>query len=156
LRGNGFAIALVHLASVRFDVNTRHISLRTERFQKYCHHSGERKKRAVFLGLGIVLAQLQGFANLLLRQSLAQTPKILAPNGDSISSNALAKTIRQEGGDGKAEDGGSIAALLTMTIDPRVVNGSWVGVPPLRGFEPPEGGTPHEALSRPQFSPVFA
>jgi hypothetical protein len=34
-----------------------------------------KSKRAVFLGLGFVSAQLQGFTNLRLRQSLAQTQK---------------------------------------------------------------------------------
>jgi hypothetical protein len=41
-------------------------------------------KESVFLGLGIVSAQLQGYSNLRLRQSLAKTPEILAPNGYSI------------------------------------------------------------------------
>jgi hypothetical protein len=44
----------------------------------------ERNQAAVFLGFGFVSAQLQGYSNLRLRQSLAKTPKILAPNGYSI------------------------------------------------------------------------
>jgi hypothetical protein len=44
----------------------------------------ERNKAAVFLGFGFVSAQLQGSSNLRLRQSLAKTPKILAPNGYSF------------------------------------------------------------------------
>jgi hypothetical protein len=45
---------------------------------------------AVFLGFGFVSAQSQAAAGMLFRQSLAKTPKILAPHGDSISSNAPA------------------------------------------------------------------
>ena len=37
---------------------------------------------------GFVSAQSQGFSNLLLRQSLAKKPKILAPKGYSVFSNA--------------------------------------------------------------------
>jgi hypothetical protein len=40
-----------------------------------------KKGEAVFLGFGVVSTQPQGFLNLLLRRSLAKTPKILAPNG---------------------------------------------------------------------------
>ncbi len=46
------------------------------------------KKKAVFLGFGFVSAQLQGLLDLLLRRSLAKTPKILALNGYRIFSNA--------------------------------------------------------------------
>src|SRR5262249_24585427 len=46
-------------------------------------------KGAVFLGLGFVSAQSQGFLNLLLRQSLAQSQKSSLRNGYSIFSNAL-------------------------------------------------------------------
>jgi hypothetical protein len=49
-----------------------------------------RNERAVFLGFGCVSAQLQGFANLLLRQSLAKTQKSSLRIGYSFSSNALA------------------------------------------------------------------
>jgi signal transduction histidine kinase len=59
-----------------------------EHFQKYCSHSGEWKEGAVFLDFGFVSAQLQGCLSLLLRRSLAKTPKILVPNGYSISPNA--------------------------------------------------------------------
>ena len=62
--------------------------LALEHFQKYCSHSAEEKERAVFLVFGFVSVQLQGFLNLRLRRSLAKTPKIFAPNGYSISSNA--------------------------------------------------------------------
>jgi len=55
-----------------------------ERLKKYCSHSVRKNKAAVFLGFGFVSAQLQGYSNLRLRQSLAKTPKILAPNGYSI------------------------------------------------------------------------
>jgi hypothetical protein len=60
-----------------------------EHFQKYCSRSVETLERAVFLVFGFVSAQLQGFSNLLLRRSLAKKPKILAPNGYGIFSNAL-------------------------------------------------------------------
>jgi len=55
-----------------------------ERFKKYCSHSGKAGREAVFLGFGVVSAQSQGFSNMLLRQSLANNPKILAPNGHII------------------------------------------------------------------------
>jgi len=45
--------------------------------------------RAVFLGFGFVLTQLQGFSNLLLRQSLAKAQKSSLRNGYNIFSNAL-------------------------------------------------------------------
>jgi hypothetical protein len=61
-----------------------------ERLKKYFSHLGEWKRGAVFFGFGFVSAQSQGFLNLLLRRSLAKTQKILAPNGYSIFSNALA------------------------------------------------------------------
>jgi len=63
---------------------------RLERFQKYCSHSAEQNEMAVFLGFGFVLAQSQAVVGMLLRQSLAKTSKILAPNGHSIFENALA------------------------------------------------------------------
>ena len=53
--------------------------------------------RTVFLGFGVVSAQSQGFLNLLLRRSLAKTPKILAPNGYGIFSNALAAKNHKNG-----------------------------------------------------------
>jgi hypothetical protein len=49
---------------------------------------GKERREAGLLGFGVVSAQLQVAADLLLRQSLAKTPKILAPHGYSISSNA--------------------------------------------------------------------
>jgi len=54
---------------------------RLERFKKY--HS--RSVGAVFFGFGFVsAARLQAAAGMLLRQSLAKTQKILAPNGHTI------------------------------------------------------------------------
>jgi len=43
----------------------------------------------VFWGLGLDSAQSQAAAGMLLRQSLGNTSKTPAPNGYSISSNAL-------------------------------------------------------------------
>ena len=60
-----------------------------EHFHKYCSHAVRRVEEAVFLGFGFVLAQSQAATGMLLRQSLAKTPKILAPHGYSFSSNAL-------------------------------------------------------------------
>src|SRR6476469_8995460 len=62
-----------------------------EHFQKCCSHSGQLCKAAVFLGFGFVSAQSQGFANLLLRQSLAKPQKSSLRNGYNIFSNALAR-----------------------------------------------------------------
>jgi hypothetical protein len=42
------------------------------------------KHEAVFLGFGFVSAQSQVAANLLLRQSLAKTPKVLADGHHSL------------------------------------------------------------------------
>jgi hypothetical protein len=73
-----------------FDSDTRPagncgaLFLSLERIKKYCSRSKGENKMAVFLGFGFVSAQLQGYSNLRLRQSLAKTPKILAPNGYSI------------------------------------------------------------------------
>jgi len=55
-----------------------------EQFKKYCSHSGMRSEEAVFLVFGFVLAQLQGFANLRLRQSLAKDQKSSLRIGYSI------------------------------------------------------------------------
>jgi hypothetical protein len=46
-----------------------------ERLKKYYSHSWKKRRAAVFLGFGFVLAQSQGVSNLLLRQSLAKTQK---------------------------------------------------------------------------------
>jgi hypothetical protein len=46
-----------------------------EHFQKNCSHAVGGGEEAVFWGSGFVSAQLQGFSNLRLRQSLARTPK---------------------------------------------------------------------------------
>ena len=63
--------------------------LQLEHFHKYCSHAVGKDEGAVFSGFGFVLAQSQAAGGMLLRQSLAKTPKILAPHGYSISSNAL-------------------------------------------------------------------
>jgi hypothetical protein len=60
-----------------------------EHFHQYCSPAVGKDEGAVFLGFGFVLAQSQAAAGMLLGQSLAKTPKILAPHGYSISSNAL-------------------------------------------------------------------
>ena len=59
-------------------------SKRLEHFKKYYSRLAERKETAVFLGFGFVSAQSQAIFGMLLRQSLAKTPKILAPDGYSI------------------------------------------------------------------------
>ena len=46
-----------------------------ERFKKYCSHSAEWNKGAVFLSFSFVSAQLQAATGMLLRQSLAKTQK---------------------------------------------------------------------------------
>jgi hypothetical protein len=46
-----------------------------ERFKKYCSHSAEWNKGAVFLSFSFVSAQLQTATGMLLRQSLAKTQK---------------------------------------------------------------------------------
>jgi hypothetical protein len=56
------------------------LGLILEQLKKYCSHSVRRGAKAVFLVFGFVLAQSQAFANLILRQSLGQNLKILAPN----------------------------------------------------------------------------
>jgi len=48
------------------------------------------------LSFGFVSAQLQGYSNLRLRQSLAKTPKILAPNGYSIFKTALRARLNNQ------------------------------------------------------------
>jgi hypothetical protein len=60
-----------------------------ERLKKYCSHSVLRNKEAVFLVFGFVSAQLQGFSNLLLRQSLAKNQKSSLRIGYSIFLTAL-------------------------------------------------------------------
>jgi hypothetical protein len=66
-----------------------------EHFHQFCSHAGEEKREAVFLIFGFVSAQSQAAAGMLLRQSLAKKPKILAPHGYSISSNALDVSLRR-------------------------------------------------------------
>src|SRR5262249_6805777 len=60
-----------------------------ERLKKYCSHSAKENERAVFLVFGFVSAQLQGFANLLLRRSLAENQKSSLRIGYSIFLTAL-------------------------------------------------------------------
>jgi hypothetical protein len=60
-----------------------------ERLKKYCSHSVKRIGRAVLLVFGFVSAQLQGFANLLLRRSLAKNQKSSLRIGYSIFLTAL-------------------------------------------------------------------
>jgi hypothetical protein len=61
-----------------------------EHFQKYCSHAEVKKGAAVFFGFWASFwLSHRVISNLLLRQSLAKTQKILAPRGYSISSNAL-------------------------------------------------------------------
>src|SRR5437868_10091466 len=60
-----------------------------ERIKKYCSHSDFESEDAVFLVFGVVSAQSQGFANLLLRQSLAKTQKSSRRIGYSIFLTAL-------------------------------------------------------------------
>jgi len=61
-----------------------------ERLKKCCSHSALKNEDAVFLVFGFVLAQLQGFANLRLRQSLAKNQKSSLRIGYSIFLTALA------------------------------------------------------------------
>jgi hypothetical protein len=51
------------------------IRLAIEHFQKNCSHAIGKSEGAIFLSFGFVSAQLQGFSNLRLRQSLAKTQK---------------------------------------------------------------------------------
>jgi hypothetical protein len=68
--------------------NSRRIG-QLEHFHQFCSDAGEERREVVFLIFGFVSAQSQAAAGMLLRQSLAKKPKILAPHGYSISSNAL-------------------------------------------------------------------
>src|SRR6185312_10985784 len=60
-----------------------------ERVKKYRSHSVKRTERAVFLVFCFVSAQLQGFANLLLRRSLAKNQKSSLRIGYRIFLTAL-------------------------------------------------------------------
>jgi len=62
-----------------------------ERLKKCCSHSALKSGEAVFLIFGFVLAQLQGFANLRLRQSLAKNQKSSLRIGYSIFLTALVR-----------------------------------------------------------------
>ena len=76
-------------------ISRPHFLAALEHFQKYCSHLEGKKNETVFLGFGFVSARSQGFLNLLLHRSLAKTPKILAPNGYRIFSNALTLNQRR-------------------------------------------------------------
>ena len=65
--------------------------MQLEHFQKYCSHAGREEGEAVFLGFGFVSAQSQGHPGHAPSPKPRQNPKILAPRGYSISSNALAR-----------------------------------------------------------------
>ena len=77
--------------------------LLSEHFQKYCSHAVRKRGKAVFLSLGFVLAQLQGSLEPAPSPKPRPNPKILAPRGYSISSNAPAghppAGDRQKGGE---------------------------------------------------------
>jgi hypothetical protein len=60
-----------------------------ERVKKYCGHPAGNIWRRVFWRFGFFSAQSQSLACMLLRQSPAKTPKILAQNGYSIFLTAL-------------------------------------------------------------------
>src|SRR5690349_459222 len=60
-----------------------------ERLKKYWSHSVKRVERAVLLVFGFVSAQLQGFADLLLRRNLAKNQKSSLRIGYSIFLTAL-------------------------------------------------------------------
>src|SRR5258708_23742237 len=60
-----------------------------EHFQKCYSRSAAIQMRAVFLGFGFVSAQSQGCYEPAPSPKPRQNPKILAPNGYSIFSNAL-------------------------------------------------------------------
>jgi hypothetical protein len=59
-----------------------------EHFHQSCSDELKCRRTAGFLVFGFVSAQLQGFSNLLLRQSLAKKPKILAAHRYIFSVNA--------------------------------------------------------------------
>jgi len=61
-----------------------------EHFQKYCSRSAETLEKAVFLAFGFVSAQSQGLLKPAPSPKPRQKPKILAPNGYIIFSNAQA------------------------------------------------------------------
>jgi hypothetical protein len=60
-----------------------------EHFQKQYCHSVEHEVEAVFLDFGFVSAQSQGFFEPAPSPKPRQKPKILAPNGNTVFSNAL-------------------------------------------------------------------
>jgi hypothetical protein len=57
--------------------------------KKYCSHPAGNIWKRAFWCFGFVSAQSQAAVGMLLRQSLAKTPKIPAPNGYSIFLTAL-------------------------------------------------------------------
>jgi hypothetical protein len=60
---------------------------------------------AVLLVFGVVSAQSQATTGMLLRQSLAKKPKILAPHGYSIPSNAPSAEVKEKTGRGQSRGG---------------------------------------------------
>jgi len=64
------------------------MKMNLEHYQKYCSHTEGWGGEAVFLGFGFVLAQSQAAAGMLLSPKPRRNPKILAPCGCIISSNA--------------------------------------------------------------------
>jgi lysophospholipase L1-like esterase len=60
-----------------------------EHLKKYCSHSWGRRRESGLFGFWRRFGSVTGFSNMLLRQSLAKNPKILAPNGHIIFLNAL-------------------------------------------------------------------
>jgi glucuronoarabinoxylan endo-1,4-beta-xylanase len=69
-------------------INLNHARL--EHFHKYCSRAVGKNEGAVFLGFRLRFGSVTGRSGHAPSLSLAKTPKILAPHGYSISSNALA------------------------------------------------------------------
>ena len=67
--------------------------MRSERLKKYCSHPAGWNTEAVFLSFGFISAQLQDCFEPALSPKPRQNPKILAPNGHSISLNTLDGTL---------------------------------------------------------------
>ena len=85
-----------------------------EHFHKSCSHSVGKQPGAVFLGFGFVSAQSQGCCEPAPSPKPRQNPKILAPNGYRISSNATVAGPSAGGFAGEAlqlENGGGVCAV---------------------------------------------
>ena len=72
--------------------------LSLEHFHQTCSAVRGVNGGTVFLALGFVLVQLQGFSNLRLRQSLAQAQKSSSPSAKSFLSMLLTLSPRFAGG----------------------------------------------------------